>query len=389
MRRCALVWLAVLGCSGSNAGGGASGRGGYGAGGIAGTGGGTAGASGRGGGAGGGPGGSADLPPCMTPPGATVAGGCLQVLTSGRPSLLGPALDSANVFWTESQAGAYALMMIPKQGGTMQNVFGSASAPIAIGGSNAYLQNGNAVVAMPIAVGTQPIPFQGFSRNVAADAKAVYSVGTSLDVAPLGGGASPIFGGPRGVDVAVRDSILYWTSGTTFEGDSAYQEPAIWATASDLSASHALLGGRYVTFPQGGSPRGGAGGGGMGGGGGVGGNGGSGVTLSSPRGIAVDATYAYWSDDGTGTVARIPTSGGQATVLASGLSGPGDIAIDDVSIYFAGSDGTIKKIALAGSEPVTLVSGQESPRSVIVDATSVYWASGPSSSGSILKLTPK
>jgi len=91
----------------------------------------------------------------------------------------------------------------------------------------------------------------------------------------------------------------------------------------------------------------------------------------------------------------MPIAGCQATVLATGLAAPADLAIDDTALYFAGGDGTIKKIPLAGGAPVTLVSGQENPRGVTVDGTSVYWVSGQVSAGvqsvtgSIRKLTPK
>ena len=185
----------------------------------------------------------------------------------------------------------------------------------------------------------------------------------------------------------------------------------------------ALLGGESGRIDQGG-PKGGAGGGGMGGvsgaggGAGIGGDGGAGgaalggasggtstVSLQYPYGIAVDASYVYWTDGANrylggpnltdGKVVRMPIGGGAATLLASGLGGPGDMTVDATAVYFAGVDGTIKKVPLAGGEPVTLVSGQESPRGVVVDATSVYWVSGPADrggrgiSGSIMKLTPK
>jgi hypothetical protein len=377
---------------------------------------GTAGQGGNGGAPGGRGGTDAS---CMPPPGASVPGGCLKMLTSDRPSLVGPALDGANVFWTESQAGGYAVMMIPADGGVIQNVLGSSAAPLAIGGASVYLQNGNGVVAVPISVGAQPIPYQGFGKSVAADATAVYNIGyTSISIAPLNGGPSTFVGAFNAVDVAVRDGTVYWTSVGGAPTDSRYVRSGILKLPRGAESAVPLLGGESVPIDHGGST-GGAGGGGMGGvsgaggGAGIGGAGGAGVaarggasggismvSLQYPYGIAVDASYVYWTDGANkffggpdftdGKVARIPIGGGEATLLASGLGGPGDMTVDATAVYFASVDGTIKKVPLAGGEPVTLVSGQESPRGVVIDAASVYWVSGPANvSGSIMKLTPK
>jgi len=251
----------TVGVGGSGIGG-SGGPGGDGAGGIGGTGG----VGGEG------------VPPCMPPPGATVPGGCLKVLTSDRPALVGPALDGSNVFWTETQAGGYAVMMVPVDGGTVQNVLGTSSQPIAIGGSSAYLQSqlsGQGVTTMPISAGARPIPFQGFGGNAVADSTAVYSIapfqGSSLQIAPLDGGSPKIIGKMNGfytADITVRDGTVFWTSATSAPSHSSYNEPGIFAVGTDGTDFRALLGGSTRAGPGFGGR--GGGGGGLGGGGGSG-----------------------------------------------------------------------------------------------------------------------
>lgn len=76
-------------------------------------------------------------------------------------------------------------------------------------------------------------------------------------------------------------------------------------------------------------------------------------------GIAVDATYVYWSDDGTsptagdGTVNACPLAGCPASgpvVLARNLRGSGPIAQDATALYFVefgttDADGRVRKVA--------------------------------------------
>jgi hypothetical protein len=110
-------------------------------------------------------------------------------------------------------------------------------------------------------------------------------------------------------------------------------------------------------------------------------NGGPTVTLAShqstPWGIAVDATHAYWVNSGSGTtpddgaIMRVPLSGGTPETIVSGLPGPSFLAIDSTSVYWT-DHGGIKKTVLTGGPPVLLAGGMET-WGVAVDTTGAYW----------------
>ena len=80
-----------------------------------------------------------------------------------------------------------------------------------------------------------------------------------------------------------------------------------------------------------------------------------------------------------------PTTSGQPIVLASGLNGPADIALDATDVYWinqgtwGGSDGSVMRVSVCGGPVTTLASGQSYPGGIAVDATFVYWMNGTAS----------
>lgn len=98
-----------------------------------------------------------------------------------------------------------------------------------------------------------------------------------------------------------------------------------------------------------------------------------------PFAIAVDATDVYWTD-ASGTVMRVPISGGSPATLASGLGDvPYAIALDESSVYWTitgdamPNAGSVMMLPKRGGTPITLASGINVPAAIAVDATGVYW----------------
>jgi hypothetical protein len=119
----------------------------------------------------------------------------------------------------------------------------------------------------------------------------------------------------------------------------------------------------------------------------------------APVGVVADATHVYWTEHGhgnaippDGALMKMPLAGGPPEVLVAGLHGPGDLALDGDTIYWANTDGRIMKVSVAGGPPTLLASGQVDPLNVTVDATSVYWTNRGgigAPQGAVLRLTPK
>jgi hypothetical protein len=105
----------------------------------------------------------------------------------------------------------------------------------------------------------------------------------------------------------------------------------------------------------------------------------SGSEVRAPQGIAVDATHVYWTNS-DGRIMKVPIDGGTPTTLASGLSGPPfTLAIDDVNVYFTKEYGTptgpgyVMRVPKTGGCFMALAPGGNL-QGIAVDAKNVYWA---------------
>jgi sugar lactone lactonase YvrE len=108
-------------------------------------------------------------------------------------------------------------------------------------------------------------------------------------------------------------------------------------------------------------------------------------------GVAVDSTSVYFATvtnpgrTDSGRVQKVPLAGGQATVLASGLYGPGSIAVDGTNVYVSDGDGhAVFAVPLAGGSATMLAGNQDSPGPIAVANGFVYWVN--SDSGALMRV---
>ncbi len=115
------------------------------------------------------------------------------------------------------------------------------------------------------------------------------------------------------------------------------------------------------------------------------------IDCGGPADVAVDATSAYWTNQG-GTVMKIAMGGGAPTVIATPGGSPYDIAVNATTVCFtsdnynvmsAPSDGNVMSVPSDGGAAVVIASGSR-PAGIAVDATSVHWTDY--SSGTVMKL---
>jgi hypothetical protein len=240
---------------------------------------------------------------------------------------------------------------------------------IAVDATNIYWTSSEAgtVTKMPIAGGSQTVLATGQkgATGIAVDASSVYWA-TYLNNALT---KMPQTGGPFGnlysaVDpqdgpfaVAVDASNVYWTS---FWGGTVLAMPKKGGAAPTTLFSGAN---------------------------------------TNPDGVAVDATYLYFSylgnvepTDGT-TIMKLPLAGGAPTTVTTVPTVVSDIAVDASRIYWTTEyDGTVVQMPLGGGSPTTLVSGLFYPDGIAVDAAAIYWTTtndptkADFSSGTIMRL---
>ncbi len=98
---------------------------------------------------------------------------------------------------------------------------------------------------------------------------------------------------------------------------------------------------------------------------------------AQPRTVTLDATHVYWVEASSGSISRVPKTGGVPEILATGQAGAGGMALDEVNVYWTnGPSGTVHAVPKAGGEITTVASGLSTPRFIAVDKVAYFWESG-------------
>jgi len=327
--------------------------------------------------------------PVLPPDGTTLASG------QNFPSAI--ATDGKNIYWVNNLdpvnalTGPYAIMSIPKAGGTAVTLaqVGSGLQPtrLVTDGTNVYfpavaMSTGGqgspwAVMSVPV-TGGAPVTLDSSVPGddsflwdlIAIDDVNVYYIGPPVSAAlysvPKIGG-SPVALASLGAD----DSFF---NGLAADGTNIYAVTSFGSTNSVESVSASGVDGGIEAissniYVAGATQQ---------------------VNGGGYYGCAVDGELIYWLltniDNGTDSVVSIPTTGGTVVTLGSASSNrspmslPTGILVDETNVYWT-TGNAIVRLAKVGGVAVTLAvnpTGVTSP--FAIDSTSVYWTEQPATS---------
>lgn len=94
--------------------------------------------------------------------------------------------------------------------------------------------------------------------------------------------------------------------------------------------------------------------------------------LSSPRSIAVDDNYVFWSEPSA--LKRVSKTGaGETAVATSSLYGFGQMVLDGNYLYYLDSGTKVQKLLKSGGTPTTLATGSSFYDAITVQNNVVFW----------------
>lgn len=307
------------------------------------------------GGAGGGTGGAGGRISC---PSDCLPGACLPIpLATGLFAPRGLAIDATAVYFTNTNADT--VMKVDKVGGApvviVPHRFTSAEQPWGLAVTGGYLYwvaFFRGFIARSGLGGEDPIELaesEGYAKEIAVDETSIYWTRPGMiRKMGRGGGAPVTLIATNAQDLAADGSSVYWTQAASIGGGAVMRMG---------------LGGESPTALASG--------------------------LSSPRGLALDASSVYWADDGDRTVRKVSLAGGAVTTLATAPGSPAFVAVDSAAVYWTipgaiPGEGSVMKVGLQGGAAVTLASGQPGPTRIVLDGCHVYWLDA--SAGAIMKV---
>jgi hypothetical protein len=277
------------------------------------------------------------------------------------------ALDSSYVYWVGGTTpGPDGVMRMPKAGGVVTTLVANELAPygIAVDATSVYYTTTYSSTSSPGIV--KKVPLDGSSPPTALLFQRAWGLALSGTTLLLGTGdieAMPTTGGSVTLlalgqngpfAVAADASNVYWVTPPPDGG---------------VVASVPITGGTVTTLATGqnGGPYG------------------------LDRGIAVDASNVYVTNNTGGTVVSVPkTGGGGVTTLASGQASPWSVAVAGGYVYWTNNasngPGSVMKVPVGGAAPPTAIAtGQSQPWGIAVDDPYVYWTNSGAGAGAVMK----
>jgi len=109
--------------------------------------------------------------------------------------------------------------------------------------------------------------------------------------------------------------------------------------------------------------------------------------LEDGRGLAVDLTTVYFSDQARGTIERVDKAGGNGGVLASDQDAPYGVAVSGEHVYWSNfvDDGAVMRVSIEGGEAM-LVAEATRPRTVAVVDDQIYWGTFQVDTGRVMRV---
>jgi len=94
-----------------------------------------------------------------------------------------------------------------------------------------------------------------------------------------------------------------------------------------------------------------------------------------PYGLGLYGSHVYFPDyDGNGGIYRVPRVGGAVETLLAPADFPGKLVVDEQGITIAATgDNQIQHLAFGAGQPTVLASGQSGPTDIALDETHVYF----------------